>query len=314
MNEWICLITTLPTENATARMRAWRALKASGAAVLRDGVYLMPPLPDCRAALDAVAQDLRHAGGTAHVLTLQEGAGDEFSALFDREQDYANLLGEILDARQLLSENTAQEALKQARKLRKMLIALNAIDFFPTQAQRQAEAAMQELELACVRAMSSDEPQAVLAEIAVLPLAKFQGKVWATRARPWVDRLACAWLIQRFIDPKARFIWLEKTSECPARAIGYDFDGARFSHVGDRVTFEVLMASFELTRAGLHRMGHLVHFLDVGGIPPAEAVGVEAVLAGLRETVQEDDQLIRTSGVVFDGLLQSFETGVNRGD
>lgn len=114
----------------------------------------------------------------------------------------------------------------------------------------------------------------------------------AERQRPWVDRLASAWLVRRFIDPQARIHWIASPQECPADALGFDFDGATFSHVGSRVTFEVLLASFGLEQPALARLGLLVHYLDVGGIEPAESAGVESILAGLREALCDDDQLL----------------------
>jgi hypothetical protein len=119
-----------------------------------------------------------------------------------------------------------------------------------------------------------------------------------------VDRLASAWLIARFIDPQAQFLWLADPAALPRGALGFDFDGARFSHVGARVTFEVLLASFALDQdLRLARIGAIVHYLDAGGIPVAEAAGLEAVLAGLRELHHDDDALLRAASAVFDALL-----------
>jgi hypothetical protein len=135
---------------------------------------------------------------------------------------------------------------------------------------------------------------------------KFQGKRWATRARPWVDRLACAWLIRRFIDPEAQFVWLADpagVTPAPRGALGFDYDGARFTHVGSRVSFEVLAASFGLDAdPRLQRIARAVHFLDIGGIPVPEAAGLEAVLSGLREVHADDDQLCLAAATVFDAL------------
>ena len=102
---------------------------------------------------------------------------------------------------------------------------------------------------------------------------------WVTRAECHVDRTACAWLIRRCIDPEARFLWLKSAADCPKKAVGFDFDGAAFSHVGARVTFETLLAAFDLETPALRRLGVLVHGLDAGGVQPPEAVGVECVLA-----------------------------------
>jgi hypothetical protein len=120
--------------------------------------------------------------------------------------------------------------------------------------------------------------------------------------------VASAWLIRRFIDPAARFKWLAKPSDCPKSALGFDFDGAAFTHVGDRVTFETLMASFGLEDdAALARLAALVHQLDVGGEPVPEAVGFEAVLAGARERLDDDDALLAEISTVLDSLYAHFE-------
>ncbi len=306
----IALILSLPTENATVRMRAWRALKASGSAVLRDGVYLMPEFDTCRATLEAVATDVQAAGGTAYVIRIEEPEGANFAALFDRSADYAGLLADVAQVREALTSDTALATLKQTRKLRKVFASLAEIDFFPGEAYKQADAALQDLELAAARVLSPDEPHPVEGAIGRLQLGDYQGRTWATRRRPWVDRLACAWLIRRFIDPQARLLWLASPADCPADALGFDFDGATFSHVGARVTFEVLLASFSLESLALRRLGMLVHYLDVGGVQPPETAGVESVLAGLRDAIVEDDQLLAAASSVFDGLLGSFDKEV----
>lgn len=310
MHNWIALITSLPTENASARMRAWRNLKSSGAAVLRDGVYLMPARDDCRATLAGVAADIHAAGGTALVVGLEPPAGEDFSRLFERGGEFAALLGQIAALRAALTPETAQEAQRQVRKLGKSLAALEAIDFFPGEASRQTAAALAELEQKIARTLTPDEPGSSDAAIVARDLAAYCGRVWATRRRPWVDRLASAWLIRRHIDPQARFLWLEKAADCPAEALGFDFDGAAFSHVGGRVTFEVLLASFGLENEALLRLGALVHFLDLGGVQPPEAAGIEALLAGLRDGIADDDRLLAAAEAVFDGLYNAFTKGL----
>lgn len=302
---------SLPTENATIRMRVWRAVKASGTAVLRDGVYLLPERDGCHLSFDAIAADVQSGGGTTSLMRVESLDGSDFSALFDRHDAYAILLSEIDKITDDLAvTGNAQDTLKQLRKLRKTFAGLVEIDFFPGEAQKQADTALLELELKANRLLTPDEPHAIDAAMPDLSVSDYQARLWATRRHPWVDRLASAWLIHRFIDPQARFVWLESIADCPADALGFDFDGATFSHIGSRVTFEVLLASFALDHPGLKRLGMLVHYLDVGGIQPSEAMGVEAVLAGLRDTVGNDDQLLTATSAVFDSLLAAFEKGV----
>ena len=305
---WLVLILSLPTENATVRQRAWRSVKAAGAAALRDGVYVLPAAAERRAVLEAVAADVTGGGGVAHLLIAQTTDEAPYQALFDRSRDYTELLADATQLRESLSDTTPSEALKRTRKLRKAFESIAAIDFFPGEARRQAEDTLAELEMACARLQAPDEPGFVAGTIQRLRTADYQGRLWATRQRPWVDRLASAWLIRRFIDPEARILWLAHPADCPPEALGFDFDGATFSHVGHRVTFEVLAASFGLEQGPIARVGLLVHYLDVGGAPPPEALGVESVVAGLRDSVADDDQLLERACAVFDGLLASFRS------
>lgn len=305
MNEWSLLILGLPTANATERMRAWRTLKASGAAVLRDGVYLLPGTSVCRETFEAVERDVLAINGTAFLLSLSERE-QRFNGLFDRSDEYTRLMEEIADSRVDLTPDNALQVARQARKLRKAFGQVAAIDFFPGLIKAQADSALQELETAISRALSTDEPSAHDEAIPRLMRSDYQGRRWATRKRVWVDRLACAWLIRRFIDADPQFIWLDSPSHCPSDALGFDFDGARFSHVGQRVTFETLIESFALHQPGLARLAGIIHYLDVGGIQPSEAPGIERILAGLRESIGDDDQLTMVAGGIFDGLLTAF--------
>ena len=309
MKHWNLLITSLATENATARMRIWRSLKASGAAVLRDGVYLMPDRIPCRETFEAIDVEVRENGGTSLVLRIEEPDHCHFTTLFDRSEEYSVLLVDMAKLRGELSTETAQDALKQTRKLRKTFTALSAIDFFPGESQRQTETALNELELSIVRILSPDEPHSTQSSIPSLSIADYRGRIWATRSKPWIDRMACAWFIRRFIDTHAQLLWLASPYDCPEHVLGFDFDGATFSHIQGRVTFEVLLASFDLETPALKRLGALVHFLDVGGVQPPEAAGIESVLAGLRDTINDDDQLLTVASSVFNSLLVTFEKG-----
>ena len=306
MNNWLVLILGLPTANATERMRAWRALKSSGASVLRDGAYLLPDRGFCREVLASIERDILAINGTAHILPVIDPDGERFIKLFDRSDDYSKLRAEIEECRGQLSAENALTKTKQIRKLRKAYDQLTRIDYFPGHPKQQIDSALLELETAVSRALSADEPHSSDQPITTLKPGDYQGRVWATRKRPWVDRLACAWLIRRFIDRQAQILWLDSPQDCPADALGFDFDEATFSHVGNRVTFETLQASFELEEPGLNRIAALVHYLDIGGIQPVEAAGIERVLAGLRETIAQDDQLLTAASAIFDGLLAGF--------
>jgi hypothetical protein len=307
---WHLLVLTLPTENATARMRFWRALKAMGCAVLRDGVYLLPHSEANRRALQELADGIIEAGGTASLIqaTSRDRAQDDlFRALFDRSHEYAELAKSLRAARKSLSRSSAPEINRTLRRLRREYEALRAIDFFPDEATTRAEANWSDFVGVVETVLSPDEPHAADGSIRRVDRKDYQGRTWATRRHLWVDRVASAWLIARFIDSNARFLWLDKPSSCPRQALGFDFDGAAFTHVGDKVTFEVLLASFGLDRdPALVRLGQLVHALDVGGAPVDEATGFEAVMSGARQCTSDDDALLAHTRPLLDALYAFY--------
>ena len=130
-----------------------------------------------------------------------------------------------------------------------------------------------------------------------------------------MDRLASAWLIKRFIDRDARFVWIDRPRDRPRNAIGFDFDGAEFTHTGNRVTFEVLLASFGLDDdPALVKIGTAVHFLDVGGIPVADAKGLETVLTGIKEKARSDDALLAEAMRILDLFYSAYaQAATNQG-
>lgn len=304
---WISLILSLPSDSTTIRMRTWRALKAAGAVVLRDGVYLLPARADCVAILNSLAAEVRAHGGTAWCVELAGVESEEFQQLFDRSSSYAELATAIAACLGKRRQVPVAEAARQARKLRKTLQQISSTDFFPGTAGQHAEAALQELESAVAQQLSPDEPQPQVVPVFRRMQADFSRRLWATRRRPRVDRLASAWLILRYIDREASFLWLAAPGDCPADAVGFDFDGAEFTHVAARVTFETLLTSFGLEQAALQRIAALVHALDVGGARPPEADGLEKVLEGFRSRIPDDDALLNATLGVFDSLLTAFE-------
>ena len=308
---FLALFVSLPTKASTGRMRVWRSVKALGCATLRDGVYLLPDTADNAAALDEVAAQAAEAGGSGEVYRLSgcdEAQEAALRALFDRGEEYAGIAEEIKELGRSLTSLDGAAAARKLQALVRRFEQVARIDFFPGEAQRQTLKLLDDLRDAITRRLSPDEPTAREADVPRLGRSDYQGRTWATRARPWVDRLASAWLIRRFIDPSARIVWLASPSDCKADWLGFDFDGAAFSHVGTKVTFETLLASFGLDSApALVRLGELVHCLDVGGLPVAEALGIEALLAGLRASEPDDDALLTRACEVFDWLLKSYE-------
>ncbi|MDF3831812.1 chromate resistance protein [Cupriavidus basilensis] len=309
-DSWILLIVSLPTSGATARMRIWRTLKALGGAALRDGAYLLPARAEQVEQFRELADETQLQDGQAWLLTVHPQEDDDaavYRALFDRSGDYADFLASVSEARQTLSGLSEAELNRLLRRLGRNYEAIRKVDFFPNEASLRAEAQWRDFTGAIETILSPGEPHPAAGSIARRDPTQYQGRLWATRRHLWVDRVACAWLIQRFIDPHARFQWLESPSDCPSDALGFDFDDATFTHVGDKVSFEVLLASFGLdANPGLQRLAGMVHALDVGGPTVPEASGFEAILAGARERLADDDALLAEIGLVLDSLHAHF--------
>jgi hypothetical protein len=304
------LVLSLPTRDSTLRMRIWRALKEAGCGVLRDGVYLLPADASGGAVLAQTESAIRSTGGFAMTVDLTLKSAEQLAQvrkLFDRGADYGALVEGVDAAKTSLARLGPRKARGAVERLQRAFERLSAIDFFPGQANRQAANALAALKRRLEEAHASGEPRPSRRRPRQLDRARYQGRVWATRRDPWVDRLASAWLIRRFIDRKARFVWIDRPRDRPRGAVGFDFDGAAFTHADDRVTFEVLAASFGLADdPGLAAIGAAVHFLDVGGIPVADARGLETVLRGIKEKARSDDALLAEAMRILDLFYSAY--------
>ena len=309
---WLLLITNLPGRNPTLRMRLWRALKVTGAGPLRDGVYVLPISEASRRAFEEQAAEIKGAGGIAHIVSFEADSPHEqatFVSLFDRTAEYQEANRNLEALKRSFPKLKESEARQRLAALRRDIGTIVARDFFPAASREQIEGALADAEMALNVRFSPDEPRSSANQIHRCDPKGYRARTWATREHLWIDRVASAWLIRRFIDPKARFLWLKRVKDCPKRAVGFDFDGAEFTHVGAKVTFEVLMASFALEQdGGLTRLGALVHHLDVGGIPTAEGPGFAAVMAGARALQPDDDALLEAMTPVLDSLYKTYSS------
>ena len=304
------LILSLPTRNSTMRMRVWRALKETGCGVLRDGLYVLPSGAAGGDALAGLESEIRSAGGFAMKveLTVRTAAHlAEVRKLFDRSAEYGALVQKMNRTKTAMTHMGARRGQTAIDRLERSFGKLADLDFFPGQGKLQAAEAMTALKRSFHESYSGGEPRSSRKRLRPVSRTKYEKRTWATRKDLWVDRLASAWLIKRFIDKDAKFVWLAKPKDCPRKAVGFDFDGAEFTHADNRVTFEVLLASFGLeSDPGLASIGAAVHFLDVGGIPVADAKGLETVLRGAKEKSRNDDALLADALRILDLFYSAY--------
>lgn len=315
---WLLFFYTVPSRPVGNRMRIWRNLAKIGATPLKGAVYLLPDSDEHQELLKWLVAEVSSLGGEAGFVCAAEVfplATGELHQLFDtqRVKEYSAVRKELdAFARRFAAVRKGSRPprgntlLKQFRKIKTSFATVRKIDFFHC---AEGDALAQQLsrwerELAALaRGKTEDQDQ-----IGGLPIRRqdFQQRTWVTRPRPFVDRIASAWLIKRFIDPKARFVFLpeEKLATAKGDMLSYDVAGGDFSHVNDMCTFESLIARFDLHDPALKRLAHIVHDIDLKddkyGDPAA--AGIEAVITGIRSQDVPDEEMLTRGMGIFDAL------------
>jgi len=289
---WLALLHQLPAKPPYLRVKIWRRLQAIGAVPLKNAVHVLPHSPNAEAAFRDLMADIIAQGGEATLIEARLIAGQsdgDVRLLFDtaRDADY----GEIAQAARRLLE-TGPPSGPDIGRLQKRLEDVGRLDFFGAHGRQEAEAALAELDHQRYR--HPDISRAEPADPAQTP--DLIGQTWVTRSGVHVDRIACAWLIRRFIDPDARFRFVDSRHHDPAAGeLRFDMADAEFTHEGDRCSFETL-----LLRAGLCddpalvAIGEIIHDLDIGDgrFARPETPGMGAMLSGVCASTDDDLQRI----------------------
>src|SRR6516165_3537621 len=197
---WLLLITNLPGHNPTLRMRVWRALKAAGAGLLRDGAYLLPNGERSREMLEEQGAEIKAAGGLVQLLSFDAESPEqnaELVALFDRTEEYSGAVQRLDALKREVGKLSEPEARQRLAALTREVAAVVARDFFPNEPRKQMEGALADAEVALNAHFAPDEPHAAHRKIRPRERKDYRARVWATRERLWIDRVACAWLIRR---------------------------------------------------------------------------------------------------------------------
>jgi hypothetical protein len=299
---WVALSYSLPSASASSRRVAvWRRLRQLGAVSPTGSLYLLPAGDESREAFDWLAQEILESGGEALVLQIDRFEGDAEGRLIElsraaRDEDYRKLVAEAEEAEQAGRTGLAD----RLEKLRRRFAEVVRIDFFHAPERTAATAALIRLESAL------GHGEAPAREVPAVDLARYRGRRWVTRPRPHVDRLACAWLIRRFVDPEAEIRYAETAEE---GEVSFDMRNAEFGHRGGRCTFETLLTAFGLGEdPALAALAGVVHEIDLpdGAAARPEVPGVDAVLRGWTAAGWDDAELERHGVALFEGLYLSL--------
>lgn len=291
-SRWLLLVFNLPSRNGSVRVDIWRKLKRCGALALRTSGYLLPNTPDNLERLEWLSAEIRKHKGQASVAQVQafdDLPHERIVQLFmaERNKDYEKLLRELRQKR----------APQQLRKVRQKLLQISAIDFFSSPLKSKLEGALAALE----EGSPKKHGRVVRRE--------FANRLWVTRHRPGIDRCASAWLVQRFIDPRARFTFARDAKQAPD-AIPFDMYGdAGFGHRGDSCTFETLCTEFLLRDRKLKQVAEIVHDADLDDekFGRTEGAGLDRILKGWARQQVSDEELLRRGMELFDGLYEGLQ-------
>jgi hypothetical protein len=308
---WLLLAHQLPARPSNARVKTWRRLQQLGAVPTRNSVYVLPHTDECREDFEWMRTEIVALGGDATVFAadaLNRDGDEHIVATFQRmrDEDYRLLkrdVDRLRPARRAAraAASRLDDVSRLVQQLRERLDAIHRIDFFDAPAGHAAADAVAALERRLTPPPAAEEVSMPV------PSREFTKRRWVTRPRPGVDRMASAWLIRRFIDPKATFAFVERPS---ATDVPFDMYAGDFSHQGSLCTFEVLAQRFAIAHPPVARLAEIVHDLDMRearyGTP--EAPAVERMVDGLRQVHRDDAALLEQGIVMFEALARSFES------
>jgi hypothetical protein len=308
---WLLLIHQIPPRPAYLRVKIGRHLQRIGAVAIKNSVYALPRDDETQEDFQWVLREVVKGGGDASILEARfvDGLSDEqVLALFQsaREADYREIAAE---ARQVAAslprrgpppENRRNEVANQIARLRQRLSELEAIDFFGAPGREIAEGVVSGMEARMKPSVEPREPARP-----ALGREEYRGRTWVTRAGIKVDRMASAWLIRRFIDPRARFKFVPAKGYSPQKGeLRFDMFEAEFTHEGDLCTFEVLLERFRLDEPALRTIAEIVHDVDVKDAKYGreEAAGVGQVVAGIAAAHADDEGRLERGSALFEDL------------
>jgi hypothetical protein len=307
---WLLLIHQLPAKPAYQRVKTWRRLQGLGAVAIKNAVHALPASEQAQEDFEWLLREIRDGGGEALICEarLVDGLSDaEVQAMFNaaRGADYDALAQE---ARNLSEALDRPDIRTRLARLKAGVVQTVAIDFFGANGRETVDGLIAGLEARLDEEDATGKARAD-ATPAVTGLGSLSNRVWVTRQGVYVDRIASAWLIRRFIDPDARFRFVRAKGHVPQDGeLRFDMFEAEFTHEGDRCTFEVLLARLNLNDPALTAIAEIVHDIDLkdARYGRAETDGIANLITGLCLTNKDDAQRLVRGAAVLDDLYEYF--------
>jgi hypothetical protein len=315
--EWLLFFYSVPSKPVSTRMKIWRMLVKTGAVQFKGSVYILPASDDHYELYQWLVSSVTAMQGDAafvKVSRIESMKNKDIIRIFDqqRERDYQGI-GSRLDEFENKLATTPKNSVAadnkkingELNKFSKEFQDLGKIDFFSSNTRKELEQRLKRV-TSVVNGLTREESVVPSVEIVKTQAADYQGKTWVTRKRPFIDRIASAWLIKGFIDKNASFDFIDENEieDLDKDTIAFDMVDGQFTHVGDKCTFEVLYDAFGLKGKALGVVAEIVHQLDVQDDkyrnPAAE--GLREILDGIRKTVKDDHEALEKGMSIFEML------------
>jgi hypothetical protein len=311
---WLILVHQLPPRPSNLRVRVWRRLQQVGAVVLRNSLYVLPSTDEAREDFNWVREEIVSSGGEVSVFDAASVDGYTDAELIQqfraaRNADYQTLAADIRahSESQSRRRRTRSAMERDLRRFRERLDAIRARDHFAAAARVDAERALVDIE-------NTDKHQSRTASHAKLARRDFKGRIWITRPRPGIDRMASAWLIKKFIASDARFSFVSPHTALRNGHVPFDMPDVEFGHHGPHCTFETLVQRFGIGDRAVTSISHVVHDLDLKETRFAmpEGAAVNRIVHGLRDAHADDHQLLERGMDMIEALYRSFASEQSR--
>ena len=298
---WLLLTFTLPTKRASQRVEVWRKLQRYGTVPLGNSGYLLPSNPANEERFQWLATSIRKYGGDAsivHVRSVDNISTPQLIARFAeaRAREYQELIREL---QKFSSLPVQKRVVGRLSRLRGRFQEIVEVDFFDSPLQKRVGDLLAQADEARVTTR--------VPETAPIKRQDYKNRVWVTRPRPGVDRSASAWLIRRFIDPKARFAFAPEERVPPA-AVPFDMFQGGFGHRGDNCTFETLQKDFRIRDRKVKLISEVIHDADLADdkFGRKEGYGIDEVLKGWARQGIPDQELLDRGMQLIEGLYHSL--------
>jgi hypothetical protein len=311
LSAWLVLMVSVPPHPSSVRVRVWRKLRAWGAVTLKKSVYILPFTADNLERCQWLSQEVQREGGEATLLKvdrIENMRPEDVVRRFQeaRSQDYRDLAARYRVIAQGLERKTRRPSParreEELARLGRDLDRVREIDFFDAAGYDEVKRLRETIEMRL-------HPPGPIAEAArsQVSLDTLKGRRWVTRPRPHVDRLGSAWLIKRFIDSQAEFLFA-RPEEFPPDAIAFDTLGAEFGHQGEDCTFETFVKKCGLSDPRLSQLAEIVHEVDLRDqkFRREEARGVDLAIRGLLATLKDDHDVLSQGLTLFDGFYATL--------